>query len=240
MRRSGGRGVSLAASWFTNSAGRLPTWQQGRAGWHPRAHPAAQAEGGGERDGGGREAQGSRETPPPALSEVPSHPEAPVAAHRELGRGFRRPWASHCPLWPQPRALPCPRWRDCLEPGLTPSAARGGVRRGAGRPPGPPSPEPPEPCPPGTGPHLPRTGSGSDSSWRQYRSRCWGPKVCRQPESVLEKEAERRPPGRRPSRAVHAALAQSRCPRGPWPGAALPAHKVRPCVDPSARSLVHS
>lgn len=52
-----------------------------------------------------------------------------------------------------------------------------------------PRPQPPTeaPCPPGTGPHLPRTGSGSGSSWRRYRRKCWGPKVCRRPESVLEK-----------------------------------------------------
>lgn len=51
------------------------------------------------------------------------------------------------------------------------------------------SPQPPTkvPCPPGTEPHLPRTGSGSGSSWRQYRRRYWGPKVCRRPESLLKK-----------------------------------------------------
>lgn len=85
----------------------------------------------------------------------------------------------------------------------------------------PPAPPTKAPCPPGTGPHLRRTGSGSGSSWRQNRSRCWGPKVCRRPESVLEKGrlGVCLPRGRRPSRGVvHTAPVQVGSPRWPRPG----------------------
>lgn len=67
----------------------------------------------------------------------------------ELGRDTPR--ALRCPFpeapWrggdPRPavlavataRALPYPRWCNCLEPGPIPSAARDGVRRGTGQPP---------------------------------------------------------------------------------------------------------
>lgn len=41
------------------------------------------------------------------------------------------------------------------------------------------------PCPRGTRQWRPRTGSGSGSSWRRRRSRCWGPRICRRPASAL-------------------------------------------------------
>jgi hypothetical protein len=91
-----------------------------------------------------------------------------------------RPAPPPGPPQPEPH-LPCPRWRDSPAPGLTPSAGRSGVSTRGRRSPLPQSGPLLAPCPRGTGQRLPRTGSGSGSSWWRYRSRCWGPRLCRRP-----------------------------------------------------------
>lgn len=74
--------------------------------------------------------------------------------------------------------------------GMSASAPRHwGPGPGPRRDPVPPPPGPQEwgqaPCPRGTRQQHPCMGSGSGSSWWHRQSWCWGPRLCRRPESGL-------------------------------------------------------
>lgn len=158
------------------------------------------------------------------LSDVPSQRlSTQRLPWRRMGRGLRRPGASHARCGHSPKTY---HIRDGVAVSyqdrhhLQQEAASGAGL--ADLPASSPPPQTPTkaPYPPGTGRHLPRTGSGSGSSWRQYRRKYLGSRVCRRPESVLEKgrqsvaPREGDPPEKR-GRGAHSAGGQTPLRRSP-------------------------
>lgn len=118
-----------------------------------------------------------RPPPAPTLHPAPRAPRPAAAAHQ----------AGHAV------SLPHQDRHHLQEERVRTTRGRGPPRP---RPDGGP-PTPPAPCPRGTPPRRPHTGSGSGSSFRDHRSRCWGPRFCRRPGSALggRRGARARPRG---------------------------------------------